>query len=102
MRESLRTELVVVIVIAHVFVTFQQTCGCVPAVVHCIVLIVAVVVRRADSRFPSLTGRVLRIVIFCFCFEMGVLVVHPVTIAAVDGFRVAAPPGSPVGIAAVL
>ncbi|KAF3836125.1 hypothetical protein F7725_028683 [Dissostichus mawsoni] len=34
--------------------------------------------------------------------KMGALVVHPVTIAAVDGFRVAAPPGSPVGITAVL
>lgn len=65
MRESLRTKLVVVIVVSQVFVTLEQTCGIISAVVDCIAVIVAVVVRWADACLPPLTGRVLWIVIIC-------------------------------------
>lgn len=101
MGESLRTELIVVIVTSQVFVTLQHArCGI--NAVDCIVVITAIVVRWADACFSPLTWWVLWIIIICLRFELQAraLVVHPI-IATVGGLWVTASPGSPVQITAV-
>lgn len=99
MGESLGT---VVAGVTQVFVAFRQAWSRAPAVVDCIVWIVAV--RRADPQFSPLTRRILLLIVICFRFELQARagVVKAVAIAPVNGYVVAGSPGLPVDVASVL